>query len=231
MAMKKKFLGLALATAVAIPAILPNAVYATGTADATQDKQTITSENNNVNVDVIGEVATKTGQRPEKIEVVLPSKLGFTVNEGGVFSGADCKIENNSTNVDIDIAVDSFTGGRTLQNGSGEGIQVLTKTEFNKKVGNNSDDSQLYRNQIRLSLSKIDGTELDLANCKNIPSSERKIGTLKSGQKTTLRLDGAAGMKAVDQSNQTAKTDVDTKGAREEFKLIFSISKTSDQAI
>lgn len=225
MAMKKKFLGLALATAVAIPAILPNAAYATGTADATQDKQTITSENNNVNVDVVGEVATKTGQRPEKIEVVLPSKLGFTVNENGVLSGADCKIENNSTNVDIDIAVDSFTGGRTIQNGSGEGIQVLNSTDFDSRVGTSSDNSQLYRNQIKLSLSKIDGTELDLGNCKNIPSAQRKIGTLRSGEKTTLRLDGAAGKKAVESEHQTAKTDVDTKGAREEFKLIFSISK------
>ena len=216
MAMKKKFLGLALATMVAMPA---TGVYAAGT---TQDTQTIESENNNVQVAVTGSVTTKTGQKPEKVEVVLPSKLAFTVNENGDFAAADFDIVNNSTNVDIDVAVSNFSGGRTLTNGSGDGIQVLPKGDFDTKKGND----ELYRNQIKLSLSKIGSTEtVDLGNYKNLTADEKKIGTIASGHTATLTLDGAAGTKDVESQHQTAKTDVDSKGAQEKFNLVFSIAK------
>lgn len=212
MAMKKKFLGLALATMVAMPA---TGVYAAGT---TQDTQTIENENNNVPVAVTGSVTTKTGQKPEKIEVVLPSKLAFTVNEAGHFAAADFDIVNNSTNVDIDVAVANFSGGRTLTNGSGDGIQVLPAADLTA-VDN------FYRNQITLSLSKIGSGTVDLGNYKKLTAAEKKIGTIASGQKATLTLDGTAGTKAVESEHQTAKTDVDSKGAQEQFNLVFSIAK------
>ena len=213
MAMKKKFLGLALATMVAMPA---TGVYAAGT---TQDTQTIESENNNVQVQVTGSVTTKTGQKPEKVEVVLPSKLAFTVNENGDFAAADFDIVNNSTNVDIDVAVSNFSGGRTLTDGSGDGIQVLPKGDFDTKKSND----ELYRNQIKLSLSKIGSTEtVDLGNYKKLTADQKKIGTIASGQTATLTLDGAAGTKNVDSPNGT---DVDSKGAQENFNLVFSIAK------
>lgn len=215
MAMKKKFLGLALATMVAMPA---TGVYAAGT---TQDTQTIESESNNVQVAVTGSVTTKTGQKPEKVEVVLPSKLAFTVNEDGDFAAADFDIVNNSTNVDIDVAVANFTGGRTLTNGSGDGIQVLPQGDFDTKKGND----ELYRNQIKLSLSKIGGGTVDLGDYKNLTTNQKKIGTIDSGQTATLTLDGAAGTKVVDGSDKAAGTDVDSKGAQEKFNLVFSIAK------
>lgn len=212
MAMKKKFLGLALATMVAMPA---TGVYAAGT---TQDTQTIESENNNVQVAVTGSVTTKTGQKPEKVEVVLPSKLAFTVNEAGHFDAADFDIVNNSTNVDIDVAVANFTGGRTLTNGSGEGIEVRPATDL--ATANN-----FYRNQISLSLSKIGGGTVDLGNYKNLTTDQKKIGTIASGQTATLTLDGTAGTKPVEEDHKTAGTDVDSKGAQEKFNLVFSIAK------
>ena len=213
MAMKKKFLGLALATMVAMPA---TGVYAAGT---TQDTQTIESENNNVQVAVTGSVTTKTGQKPEKIEVVLPSKLAFTVNEDGHFAAADFDIVNNSTNVDIDVAVANFSGGRTLTNGSGEGIEVRPATDL-------TTTSNFYRNQISLSLSKIGSTDkVDLGNYKKLTADQKKIGTIASGHTATLTLDGTAGTKDVESEHQTAKTDVDAKGAQEKFNLVFSIAK------
>nr|WP_302169390.1 hypothetical protein [uncultured Romboutsia sp.] len=212
MAMKKKFLGLALATMVALPA---TTAYAAGT---TQDTQTIVSESNNVQVAVTGSVTTKKGQKPEKVEVVLPSKLAFTVNQDGDFDAADFDIVNNSTNVDIDVAVSNFSGGRTLTDGSGDGIQVLSKEKFDAQ-GN----TELYRNQIRLSLSKIGSTDtVDLGNYKSLTAVEKKLGTINSGQTAKLTLDGAAGRKDVASPNGT---DVDSKGAQEQFNLVFSIAK------
>ena len=212
MAMKKKFLGLALATMVALPA---TTAYAAGT---TQDTQTIESESNNVQVAVTGSVTTKTGQKPEKVEVVLPSKLAFTVNEDGDFAAADFDIVNNSTNVDIDVAVANFSGGRTLTNGSGEGIEVHPATDL-------TSPENFYRNQISLSLSKINGGTVDLGNYKKLTADEKKIGTIASGHTATLTLDGTAGTKDVESQHQTAKTDVDSKGAQEKFNLVFSIAK------
>lgn len=214
MAMKKKFLGLALATMVAMPA---TGVYAAGT---TQDTQTIENENNNVQVAVTGSVTTKTGQKPEKIEVVLPSKLAFTVNEAGVFTGANFDIVNNSTNVDIDVAVADFTGGRNLTDGSGEGIKVLPKSALTT-LGDH------YRNEITLSLSKIGSTnKVDLGDYKNLDTEGKKLGTIASGQTATLKLDGTAGTKTVDSgAHKDAGTDVDSKGAQDKFNLVFSIAK------
>lgn len=214
MAMKKKFLGLALATMVALPA---TTAYAAGT---TQDTQTIENESNNVQVAVTGSVTTKTGQKPEKIEVVLPSKLAFTVNETGGFDAADFDIVNNSTNVDINVAVANFTGGRTLTNGSGEGIEVRPAADLGTPAN-------FYRNQISLSLSKIGGGTVDLGNYKQLTADEKKIGTIASGHTATLTLNGIAGTKDVEAQHQTAKTDVDSKGAQEKFNLVFSIAKKS----
>lgn len=213
MAMKKKFLGLALATMVAMPA---TGVYAAGT---TQDTQTIENENSNAQVEVTGNVLTKDGQKPQKIEVVLPSKLAFTVNGDGNLDGANCDIENKSTNVDIEVSVDSFTGGTPVVDGSSDGIQVLPADEFETK----KNQDVLYRNQIKLSLSKINGTQLDLGSCKKLDATERKLGELKSGETAKLKLTGEAGKK---NSTSTSETpEVDSKGAQDNFKLVFSISK------
>ena len=93
MAMKKKFLGLALATMVAIPA---TSVYATGTTGTTQDTQKIESEANseNVTVPVTGTVTNKQGEAPQKIEVELPSKMAFIVDENGDVAETTYKISN-----------------------------------------------------------------------------------------------------------------------------------------
>ena len=95
MAMKKKFLGLALAAAVALPA---TGVYA-DTIGGTQN-QTL-----NHTVTVTGTVANKKGIAPEgKIEVELPTAMKFRVDQDGTFEGSDFRVENKSK-VGIDVFV------------------------------------------------------------------------------------------------------------------------------
>ena len=87
MAMKKKFLGLALAAAVALPA---TGVYA----DTIGGNQNDTLTHN---VTVTGTVANKEGIAPEgKIEVELPTSMTFRVDQDGTFHGSDFSVENKS---------------------------------------------------------------------------------------------------------------------------------------
>ena len=98
MAMKKKFLGLALAAAVALPA---TGVYA----DTIGGNQNDTFTHN---VTVTGTVSNKDGIAPEgKIEVELPTSMTFRVDQDGTFEGSDFKVQNRSS-VGIDVFVDEF---------------------------------------------------------------------------------------------------------------------------
>ena len=82
MAMKKKFLGLAMAAAIALPA---TSAYAAPVVieDATKGTKTLQmdiNETSDVTVPVTGSVTDKNGNLPQRIEVVLPSKMAFTVD-------------------------------------------------------------------------------------------------------------------------------------------------------
>lgn len=218
MAMKKKFLGLAMAAAIALPA---TSAYAAPVVieDATKGTKTLQmdiNETSDVTVPVTGSVTDKNGNLPQRIEVVLPSKMAFTVDGNGNLIETTYDIENKSRNVDIKLSVDSFTGGSAVgANGAGNGIEVLDGTRF-------TEQGQLYRNQIKLSLSKIGTGEIDLGNCKNLAASDRELGTLHGGQIVKLKLSGAAGTKEVENKNGN---DVDSKGAQDKFNLVFSIKK------
>lgn len=222
MAMKKKFLGLAMAAAIALPA---TSAYAAPVVieDATKGTKTLQmdiNETSDVTVPVTGSVTDKKGNLPQRIEVVLPSKMAFTVAENGDLIETTYDIENKSRNVDIKLSVDSFTGGSAVgANGAGNGIEVLDGTKFT-----NQGQDQLYRNQIKLSLSKIGTGEIDLGNCKNLDASDRELGTLPGGQIVKLKLSGAAGTKNVEDQHKNGN-DVDSKGAQDNFNLVFSIKK------
>lgn len=215
MAMKKKFLGLAMAAAIAIPA---TSVYATGTTGTTQDTQTIESEANSkdVTVPVTGTVTNKQGEAPQKIEVELPSKMAFAVDKDGHVAETNYTIRNNSKNVDISLSVGSFTGGLTSADGSGDGIQIIPGTELASETTNH------YRNQVSLTLSN-GAKEVDLANYK----TQSDLGKIEAGRNTVLKLKGKAGTKQSNSTGQVVQgaTDVDSKGASDEFELVFSITK------
>ena len=105
MAMKKKFLGLALATMVAMPA---TGVYA---ASNTGNTQTITGTDTSTlthTVPVTGSVTKSNGLAADgQITVELPTAMAFAVNEKGEFSGATYGVSNQS-GCGIDIFVSQF---------------------------------------------------------------------------------------------------------------------------
>jgi hypothetical protein len=224
MAMKKKFLGLALAAAVALPA---TSVYAAPNVTEVDDKKVLNMEatdTGNVTVPVTGTVKKSDGSLPEgKIEVELPTAMAFIVDQNGGVTETEYTISNNSKNVDIKLSVDSFTGGFSGSDGSGDGIKIMTEdalTEDNK--------NQHYRNQVSLTLTKTNGVDtLDLGNVNKLTETEKVLGKIDAGTHTKLKLKGRAGSKASTGASLPAGTDVDTKGAQQEFSLVFSIKKSS----
>ena len=226
MAMKKKFLGLAMAAMVALPA---TSVYATGTTDttgttsATQETQKIESEaaTKDVPVEVTGTVTNKKGEAPQKIEVELPSKMAFIVDANGDVAETTYKISNKSQNVDLALSVGAFTGGLTSTDGTGNGIQLVPKTKME------DDRTELFRNQVSLVLSNTDANgkkEVDLGNYRSLAADAKKLGQIGAGQNTLLKLTGKGGQKTITSED---KSDVDSKGAEQKFDLVFSITKVA----
>lgn len=206
MAMKKKFLGLALAAAVALPA---TGVYA-DTIGGTQN-QTL-----NHNVTVTGTVSNKKGIAPEgKIEVELPTAMTFRVDQDGTFEGSDFRVENKSK-VGIDVFVDEF------RTNSGN-IKVKKKTEL---VGN---ESTLDRSNVYLELSGNDGgqtTTVDLAKVSELQNeNERKILNVSGANTGLIQLKGGAGTKEADGSSSSDPQGIDKDGASGDFTLIYKIKK------
>lgn len=216
MAMKKKFLGLALAAAVALPAT---------TAYAANDTQSIEmgkNETQNVNVPVSGSIRNKQGSAPEgRIEVELPTKMAFTVDQDGNLPSTTYTIQNRSQRESIDVSVASFSGGSTATEGGSDGI----KLHPSNTVTGHRDEK--YRNEIELKLTnaKDSSKSVDLGNFKNLSNeSEKLLATVTSGETNSIVLSGVAGTKDSSQVGSNS-TDVDSKGANEEFNLVFSIKK------
>ena len=206
MAMKKKFLGLALAAAVALPA---TGVYA----DTIGGNQNDTFTHN---VTVTGTVANKKGIAPEgKIEVELPTAMTFRVDQDGTFQGSDFRVENKSK-VGIDVFVDEF---RT-NNGN---ITVKKKTDL---VGQ---ETNFDRSNVYLELSGNDSGQtktVDLAKVSELQNeNERKILNVSGGNTGLIQLQGGAGNKAADGSSVSDPQGIDKDGASGDFTLIYKIKK------
>ena len=102
MAMKKKFLGLAMAAMVALPA----AAYA----DTVQWDEGATKD---VEVTVSGSVKSNTGIAPQgKLEVELPVSMEFSVDKNGIFKGTSYNVTNRSQN-DVIVSVANFSETNT----------------------------------------------------------------------------------------------------------------------
>lgn len=214
MAMKKKFLGLALAAAVALPA---TSAYA---ANDTQSIEMGKNDTQNVTVPVSGSIRNKAGQAPEgRIEVELPTKMAFTVDEDGNLPNTTYTIQNRSKDISIDVSVASFSGGSTATEGGSDGIKLHPS---NTVTGHRE---ERYRNEIELKLTNEDNSKnIDLGNFKTLDETQKQLATVDSGETNSIVLSGVAGKK---DSNQvgSGNTDVDSKGANEEFNLVFSIKK------
>lgn len=216
MAMKKKFLGLALAAAVALPA---TSAYA---ANDTQSIEMGKNDTQNVTVPVSGSIRNKQGAAPEgRIEVELPTKMAFTVDEDGKLPSTTYTVLNKSQDVNIDLSVASFSGGSTATAGGSDGIKLHPSGTVS------SNPSEKYRNEIELKLTNSkENKEIDLGGFNTSGGNGTKLATINAGETKSIVLSGVAGTK---ESNQvgSGNTDVDSKGANEEFNLVFSIKKNS----
>lgn len=210
MAMKKKFLGLALAAAVALPA---TGVYA-DTIGGTQN-QTL-----NHTVTVTGTVSNKKGIAPEgKIEVELPTAMKFRVDQDGTFEGSDFRVENKSK-VGIDVFVDEF---RTNAGGN------ITVKEKNDLVTNKS---TLDRSNVYLELTgNVGGTPktIDLKTVsEKTQENDKKILNVSGGSTGLIQLQGGAGTALASGSSEDSPAGIDANGASGDFTLIYKIKKESN---
>lgn len=206
MAMKKKFLGLAMAAAIALPA---SSAYA-----ANNDTTLIfdDTDSRNHQVKVTGSITKDDGAAPAgKIQVELPTAMTFSVNENGKFTGCDFQVTNKSQ-VGIDVLVSQF---RNVDNG----ITLHPTSGFTA--------SQYDRSNVCLKLNgTVGGTPetVDLAGFTN-GNKEEKILNVPASKTGLITLTGEAG------TNQAVKNgnDVDSKGTSGEFTLIFKIQKDTKE--
>ena len=117
----------------------------------------------------------------------------------------------------IDVSVASFSGGSTATEGGSDGIKLHPS---NTVTGHREDR---YRNEIELKLTNEDNSKnIDLGNFKTLDETQKQLATVDSGETNSIVLSGVAGTK---ESTDVGATGVDSKGANEEFNLVFSIKK------
>lgn len=205
MSMKKKFLALALAGAVAMPVVanasnLVQGANVTGLDNTPQYGQ----------VNIAGLVDTKTGQAAQgQISVELPTNMGFTVDRDGnviTASGGAYSINNRGQSpVRVDVA--SFTETKV-----GSGIDIRTAAELTTTTTAN-----FKRYQVSLTLTGDNDKTVDLGEVKNSGREKELFSAIPAGQNATMVLNGVAGT--------GVEANVDRDGAQENFVIKFKISK------
>ena len=199
MAMKKKFLGLAMAAMVALPA--SSAYAAPNVIMGENDTQTHS-------VTVSGAVRKSDGSLPAgRIEVELPTAMAFTVHENSSLTSPMYNVKNTgSVKVQVEVANFQQTAGN---------INVKKKTEV---VGH---ESSLDRSNIYLELNgNVDGTSKSIDLGDLAAASNKKILTVEPGTDGVINLTGAAGT-----DTTSGASTVEQNGATGEFSLIFKIQK------
>ena len=199
MAMKKKFLGLAMAAMVALPA----AAYA----DTFQWNE---GETKDVEVTVSGSVKSNTGIAPQgKLEVELPVSMDFSVDKNGTFTGTSYNVTNRSQSK-VAVSVANFTE----QNTQG-GITILPTSE-------KANIDEKGRDHVIMALIGDNNKYIDLGafNKSTDPAKELLVVDENNGV-GTIQLNGVAGKQAITTNGNVS----DTTGVAETFKLVFQIKK------
>ena len=206
MAMKKKFLGLALATMVAMPA---TGVYAAGNTQTITGNETSTL---NHTIPVTGSVTKSDGTAAAgQITVELPTAMAFAVNEKGKFSGATYEVSNQS-GCGIDISVSQF-----VQTKSGLTLKTTDElTDSNKNTLDRSNVSLVLKGSDKVGQKNVDLAKI--ANGAINDEAEKKVLNVAAGAQGSIALTGMAGTAEAEQG-------VDKTGATGEFNLVFSIKK------
>ena len=200
MAMKKKFLGLAMAAMVALPA----AAYA----DTAQWNE---GETKDVNVTVSGSVKSNTGIAPQgKLEVELPVSMEFSVDKNGTFKGTSYNVTNRSQH-DVAVSVADFKETNTQG-----GIKLLGTSKLSDL------NSTGKRNEVIMALVGDGNVHVDLGAFNKTTDSQKKLLVVpKNNGVGTIRLEGIAGTREMDTVDNVSN---DT-GVAEKFELVFQIKK------
>ena len=195
MAMKKKFLGLALATMVAMPA---TGVYAAGNTQTITGKDTSTL---NHTIPVTGSVTKSDGTAAAgQITVELPTKMAFAVDKVGNLTGGTYTVKNSSKDA-IDVYVSEFR--RT----SGD-------IEVKQTISSDTDN----RSKVKLELTGNTGTAVNLADSQLDGTSDGvKVANVKGNNTGNITLTGEAG--------KANESGVDQNGASAEFNMVFKVKK------
>lgn len=208
MAMKKKFLGLAMAAMVAMPA---TSVYAW-----TANGEILTGNNTDImnqEVTVTGEVKSSEGTVAEgRLEVILPTSLAFSVDQEGNFTNVNYSVRNNSK-CTITVGVQQFSETNKKED---EGIVLKDKSV---------DMSTLARNNVQMALvGDNNGTsgskryvDLGDASTQSLTQVE-DILDVPSNQTKAIQLLGAAG------KNKGADSKIQN-GTTETFTVVFAVKK------
>lgn len=208
MAMKKKFLGLAMAAMVAMPA---TSVYAW-----TANGEILTGNNTDImnqEVTVTGEVKSSEGTVAEgRLEVILPTSLAFSVDQEGNFTNVNYSVRNNSK-CPITVGVQQFSETNKKEN---EGIVLKNEHE---------DMSQLARNNVQMALVGDNGdtgskryVDLGAADTQNLAQA-KDILDVPSNQTKVIQLLGNAG------KNKNQDSEKVRNGTTETFTVVFAVKK------
>ena len=208
MAMKKKFLGLAMAAMVAMPATSIYAFNANGDTLTGNDTETMTQ-----NVTVTGEVKSNQGTvAAGRLEVLLPTSMAFSVDQEGNFTNVDYSVTNNSPCA-ITVGVQQFSETNTKPD---EGIVLKNKDE---------DMSTLARNNVQMALVGDNGSgstkryvDLGAADTQSL-AQPKDILDVPSNQTKVIQLLGNAG------KNKEADSEKVKKGTTETFTVVFAVKK------
>ena len=207
MAMKKKFLGLAMAAMVALPA----AAYADTTVQWNE------GETKDVNVTVSGSVKNNTGIAPQgKLEVELPVSMDVSVDQNGTFTGTSYNVTNRSQSK-IAVSVANFT-----ENNAKGGINLVPVSE-------KGSIDEKGRDNVIMALVGDNNEYIDLGAFNKATDSTKELLVVAGNNGVgTIELTGKAGKKSIGTlSAQQDSAVTDDTGVAETFKLVFQIKKKS----
>ena len=195
--LRKKLLSLGLAGAM----VASTGVTAFAASNTVQGNDT---ETLNSNVVISGSVRNSDGTAPQgKLEVELPTRMSFAVDEAGNFTGGTYEIKNKSA-VGINVSVSQFD--ETNKNG---GIKLVPM---------GTGDAELHakdRSNVKLYLQGDNPVDLAASVDAN-----QVLSSIDASSSKSIHLRGDAG-KAEEETENT----VDRDGANEEFNLVFQIKK------
>lgn len=208
MAMKKRFLGLAMAAMVAMPASSAYAWTASG--------DTLTGNNTdtmNQTVTVTGDIKSSQGTVAQgRLEVILPTTMAFSIDQKGNFTNVDYKVTNNSSEA-ISVGVQQFrktktTGGMILKDEHAtSGMNDLTRDNVQMAlVGDNGDGGTTRY------------VDLGASETQNLQTTKPLID-VESKRTGIIQLLGNAGKKT---DSETPELE---KGITEQFTIVFEVKK------